>query len=268
MILLRVILGVPVQWSILANSFPTEQAIHFKVTARWSLSESTRKGLSQHLTGAFPFCAACVWPASQTVWALSDKSSCNAGYLCMTFQNIPQMEGFLEGDQVRCNHTHISIDTWAAVSIVWIPTPPSTSISNILYFVLRCLTLKNNATEETLVNVWIKAMLVKYQAINLLQNMWVRYSINPLIWGWALILNFSSHKMGAYSRWTLNQGWARNQSINNGSSKGISLQCHSCDCVCVWGMYVWEGSCPISFEKYYQLSGKMLLKFWALRKKF
>ena len=159
MILLRVILGLPVQWSILANSFPTEQAIHFKVWARWSLSESTRKGLSQHLTCAFPFCAACALPALQTVWVSSDKSGCNAGYLCMVFQNISQMESFLEGDQIICNHTHILIDTWAAVSIVWIPTPPSTSISNILYFVLRCLTLKNNVTEETLVNVWIKAML-------------------------------------------------------------------------------------------------------------
>ena len=48
--LLRVILGLPVQWSILANSFPTEQAIHFKVWARWYMSESTRKVLSQHLT--------------------------------------------------------------------------------------------------------------------------------------------------------------------------------------------------------------------------
>ena len=57
--------------------------------------------------------------------------------------------------------------------------------------------------------------------------------------------------MGAFSRWTLIQGWAHNQLISNGSSKGISLQCHSCDCVCVGGMYVWEGSCPISFKKYY-----------------
>lgn len=34
---------------------------------------------------------------------------------------------------------------------------------------------------------------VKYQAINLsLQNMCVQYSINPLIRGWALILNITS----------------------------------------------------------------------------
>ena len=187
----------------------------------------------------------------------------------MTFQNIPQMESFLEGDQVICNHTHISIDTWAAVSIVWIPTPPSTSISNILYFVLRCLTLKNNATEETLVNVWTKAMLVKYQAINLLQNTWVRYSINPLIWGWALILNFSSHKMGAYLRWTLIQGWARNQLIN-GSSKGISLQCHSCDCVCVGGMYVcMGGELPHFIQEILSVIWKNVTEILSnLRKKF
>jgi len=41
------------------DQFPTEQVIHLKVWARWSVSESTRKGLSQHLTCAFPFCVAC-----------------------------------------------------------------------------------------------------------------------------------------------------------------------------------------------------------------
>ena len=45
--------------------------------------------------------------------------------------------------------SHVLIDTWAAVSIVWIPTPPSTSISNTLYFVLRCLTFKNKKRKET-----------------------------------------------------------------------------------------------------------------------
>lgn len=62
--------------------------------------------------------------------------------------------------------------------------------------------------------------------------------------------------MGAFSRWTLIQGWAHNQLISNGSSKGISLQCHSCG-----GYVCMGGKLPHFIQEI--LSGKMLLKFWA-----